>query len=418
MRIAFITQSYPPMISGASIVVERLAQGMAERGHPTLVLAASDKGHAYVEESGNLRIVRLTSLTNPNRANQSFVLLSFHKIAEEIKSFEPDILHIHDTLYLGVVGMFIVRSMKIPVIGTVHQLPWFITAYLPDYPRLKRSLERTLWAYSRWLNQQCDVVVVPTPTIAQTIQSEAGFKPIDISNGVDLRRFTPQPAYADEKEHLCKKYKLDPNRPIILHVGRLDVDKNVEKVVYAAEKTLQWTNAQLLVIGDGKCKMSLENLANRLGISEDCHFPGFISADGDLPGIYRMADVFTTASEIETQGLVLLEALASGIPVVAVDATCIPELVKDNINGFLVQPNDVDAFADRLTRLICNPALAEQMGQSGRELAKTHSIKYSLDKHEKLYKKYFVQSRKPIEPRTERTWTSNQRFQRFINPLK
>ena len=86
MRIAYITQYYPPMISGAAIVVERLAQGMAERGHQTLVLAASDKGQAYIEESDNLRIVRLASLHNPKRANQYYTLPSFHKIAKELKS--------------------------------------------------------------------------------------------------------------------------------------------------------------------------------------------------------------------------------------------------------------------------------------------------------------------------------------------
>ncbi len=313
-------------------------------------------------------------------------------------------------MFLGVEGILSAHVMKIPVIGTIHQLPWFINTYLPDFPGLKRSVERSIWSYSRWINKQCDALVVPTPTIAQTIQAEAGFKPIAISNGVDLSRFTSEPASTIEKEQLCQKYKLDPSRPIILHVGRLDVDKNVEVVIQAAAKALQATNAQLLVVGDGECKGSLSKLAKLLGIRKDCHFPGFVSAGGDLPGIYRMADVFTTASEIETQGLVLLEALASGLPVVAVEATCIPELVKENVNGFLVPPNDVDALADRLAQLVSNPTQAKQMSRSGRKLAKTHSIQYSLDKHENLYKKLILQGRDAITTRTRRTWVSSQRF--------
>jgi glycosyltransferase involved in cell wall biosynthesis len=411
MRIAYITQSYPPMISGAAIVVERLAQGMAERGHATMVLAASDKGQAYTEQVGHARIVRLASLPNPKRANQYFVPTAFRKIAQELLSFEPDILHIHDMIYLGVVGIAVARSKRCPVIGTVHQLPWFISAYLPDLPGLKLPLERSLWSYSRWVNKQCDAVIAPTPTIAHTIQSETGSRAIDISNGVDLSRFTPEPAQPDEKEYLCQKHALDPDRPIILHVGRLDVDKNVEKVIRAAAKTLRATNAQLLVVGDGECKGSLQALANQLGISEYCRFLGFVASDGDLPGLYRMADVFTTASQIETQGLVLLEALASGLPVVAVEATCIPELVKDSVTGYLVPPNDVDALVNRLARVIENPARAKEMGRRGRALARKHAIEHTLDRHENLYRKHVAlrqaaPKRQTVQMRRNRLWRS------------
>jgi glycosyltransferase involved in cell wall biosynthesis len=304
-------------------------------------------------------------------------------------------------IYLGVVGIAVARSKRCPVIGTVHQLPWFISAYLPDLPGLKLSLERSLWFYCRWVNQQCDAIIAPTPTIAHTIQSETGSRTIDISNGVDLSRFTPRPALPDEKAYLCQKHALDPNRPIILHVGRLDVDKDVEKVIYAAAKTLRATNAQLLVVGDGECKGSLEALANQLGISECCRFPGFVAHDGDLPGVYRMADVFTTASQIETQGLVLLEALASGLPVVAVEATCIPELVKDNITGYLVPPNDVDALASGLIRAIENPAQAKTMGRHGQAFVQKHAIERTLDRHEYLYKEH-VALRQTVQMRWNR----------------
>jgi glycosyltransferase involved in cell wall biosynthesis len=250
---------------------------------------------------------------------------------------------------------------------------------------------------------------VPTPTIARTIQAEAGFKPLDISNGVDLSHFTQECSQPDEKVVLCRKYKLDPDRPIILHVGRLDCDKSVDKVIEAAAKTLRMTNAQMLIVGDGECKEALQNQARSLGIWEDCHFPGFISANGDLPGIYRMANVFTTASEIETQGLVLLEALASGLPVVAVEATCIPELVHDTTNGFLHQSNDVNAFANSLTYLIENPDRAKQMGQMGRGLAEKHSIQAALNQYEILYQETIVQHSKAMHETQKKARTFNKR---------
>jgi 1,2-diacylglycerol 3-alpha-glucosyltransferase len=145
------------------------------------------------------------------------------------------------------------------------------------------------------------------------------------------------------------------------------------------------------VIGDGEHHEDLVNLAEQLGIGEHSHFPGFVSPTGDLPELYRLASVFTTASEIETQGLVLLEALASGLPVVAVDATCIPELVIDGKNGFLVPPRDTDAMADRLDTIISNHSLSERMGRFGQAVVQEHSSTTALNKHEALYQELHAQ---------------------------
>lgn len=398
MKIAYINQSYPPMISGASIVVESLANNMSVRGHSTLVIAASDKGPGYTTENDNLRIVRLASIPNPKRAYQQFAPGSFSRITRELKTFRPDIIHIHDLLSMGIVGLHIGRKMNIPVVATIHQLPWFICAYLPPVSRLKDLVEKYLWVYSRWLNKRCECMIVPTRTISKTIESRAGFQTIDISNGVDLTLFTPTPTHSREADHLYDQLGLDPEKPIILHVGRLDVDKRVEVVIRAASQALEQIDAQLLVVGDGECRGALLDLVTHLGIGERSYFTGFLNPKTEIPAIYRIASVFTTASDIETQGLVLLEAIASGLPVVAVEATCIPEIIKHNINGFLVQPGDVNALADKLVETLNNPSRGHQMGKIGRLIAQGHSMDESMDKHEDLYKsvvKAYQRIRKP-----------------------
>jgi glycosyltransferase involved in cell wall biosynthesis len=111
-----------------------------------------------------------------------------------------------------------------------------------------------------------------------------------------------------------------------------------------------------------------------------------VDATTDLPGIYRIASVFTTASEIETQGLVLLEAMASGLPIVAVDATCIHEVVKDQINGYLIPIGDLNGLADALVGILRNPPKAKKMGVASLSIVQTHSILGSIKKHEKLYR--------------------------------
>jgi glycosyltransferase involved in cell wall biosynthesis len=386
MKIAFINQSYPPMISGAAIVVQKLAEGIASRGHSTLVVTASDSGRNYMEVLGNNKIIRLRSIHNPKRVDQKFVLWSGQKIYKEIKEFNPDIIHIHDVLSMGIESVHASHTLDIPMIATIHQLPWFVTTYLPTIPGIQSFIERNLWSYSRWLNKQCKKMVVPTPTIAREIKERGGFITQVISNGVDLDHFKPESSNPLEEKVLRQKYNIEPNCPIILHVGRLDIDKNVADVIEAAAVAIKRTDAFLVVVGDGERRNQLTELSKKLDIQARCKFLGFIDHNNDLPGLYRMSSVFITASEIETQGIVLLEALASGLPVVAVNATCIPDIIKHEVNGYLTSPNNVNYLGDYIMTLIKNPAKGQQMGEMGRKIVQNHSQEVTLDKYEELYK--------------------------------
>jgi len=387
MKIAYISQAYPPMVSGASIMLKMLADGMSIRGHTVMVLAASDRGDAYIQQEANMRVVRLKSIRNPKRAYQKFVLWSFNDIYSKLKAFKPDLIHTHDVLSLGIFGLVSGKKMDIPVIATIHQLPWFVSAYLPDIPGLKPSIEGCLWNYGRWLNNHCQMMIVPTETISRTVNIHGGFRPVVISNGIDFQNFTTAQANPEKDAALFKKYHLDPDLPIILHVGRLDVDKKVEVVIRTAAGVMERTPTQLLVVGDGECRANLMDLSRQLGIDEYSHFPGFVDLYSDLPDLYRLAIVFTTASEIETQGLVLLEAMAAGLPVVAVDATCIHEVVKHQTNGYLFPPGDENGITEGLIDILQNPTKAKQMGEAGRSIVKAYSTQNSLDRHENLYRK-------------------------------
>jgi 1,2-diacylglycerol 3-alpha-glucosyltransferase len=206
-----------------------------------------------------------------------------------------------------------------------------------------------------------------------------------ISNGTDLKRFAPHQAIPGEGRALREKYGLHPDLPVIIHVGRIDVEKQVDLVIRAAAGAMQFVDAQLLVVGDGRRRAALVQLSDRLRIRGRSCFPGFVPPEGDLAGLYRLASVFVTGSEMETQGLVLLEAAATRLPVVGFRATAIPEVVKDGRTGYLVLPRDVPAMTDRIVTLLQNPEQARAMGQAGRALALDHSIEKTMDKHARLY---------------------------------
>lgn len=392
MRIAYICQSYPPMISGASLAVQRLAEGMAARDHVVLVMTASERGEAYTEEFDNLKVRRLRAFQNPLRVDQSFLLWDRNIISAEFKEFKPQILHLHDPLNLGVAGLVTARRLQIPVALTLHQVPRFVSAYLPNVPALQNTVESGLWSYGSWLLQQCEKVIVPSHAIAEEIHSHDIQRPNVISNGIDLHTFNPDPPDPSERETLCLRYGLDPDLPVVLHVGRLDVDKQVNLVIRASAQAINQVDAQLLIVGDGRQREELIELCANLGIGRFCHFPGFVETNGDLPGLYRLAAVFVTASEIETQGLVILEAMASGLPVVAIKATCIPELVQDNVNGYLSQPGEVGQMSEQVLRILMSPNRAKEMGRVSRALAQEHSIDKSIDNHEELYQSIHINS--------------------------
>jgi glycosyltransferase involved in cell wall biosynthesis len=405
MRIAYLTQSYPPMISGAAILVERLAKSMAARGHQVLVITASDKTYPYRSYQANLTVVRLRSIHNPLRVRQRFLFYPRYEVLQALSQFCPDIIHTHEPLLMSQLGQEYARKSRIPTLLTVHQVPWFAARYLPNIPGFRSFAESTLWAYARWMSRKYTSVITPSQTISDLITGMTGVQPTTISNGIALNTFQSS-LPAEDHSVMRSRLHLPPHVPVILHVGRLDIDKNVERVVQAAAPVLQQTEAHMLIVGDGSQKNALMKMCETLKITDRVHFPGYLALQDGLPEIYRLADVFVTASEIEVQSLVLLEAIASGLPIVAVHATFVPEVVHNGINGFLAESGDINRLASAMTTLLKNPQQREAMGKNSHILAQKHDIQCSLDLHEQYYSNLVKQNN--FQPVLEKMNAQNQ----------
>jgi glycosyltransferase involved in cell wall biosynthesis len=370
------------MVSGAAIVAEQLANEMAKRGHQVLVIAASDRDQPYNTLHDNLRILRLRSIYNPMRVGQRFLLFPRHQVMQALEEFQPDIVHSHEPLQMGLLGLAYSRRAKVPITLTVHQLPWFIAAYLPKF--LRAPVEKSLWSYAGWLLKRFTFIIAPTKSISTFIHQKTRLQADTINYGLDLNVFHP-PLSADEGMATRQTWDLPSCVPLILHVGRLDTDKHADRVILAAAQAMQHTDAHLLIVGDGRQKNHLIQLCRALKIEERVHFTGYVSVRQGLTKLYRAACMFVTASEIETQGIVLLEAAASGLPLVAVDATCIAEIVYDGANGYLTNPGDVFAMSRAMSKILANPPLAASMGRVSRTLAEGHPNQATFNEHERIY---------------------------------
>jgi 1,2-diacylglycerol 3-alpha-glucosyltransferase len=406
MRIAYLTQSYPPMVSGAAIVAAQLAKGMANRGHEVLVIAASNNGNQYVVRQKNITVLRLASSHNPLRVNQRFILFPGSSVLKALHKFQPDIIHTHEPIQMGHVGLKYARSAGTPIILTTHQLPWFVASYLPEIPVLRTLVEKALWRYARWILGCFTCTISPTKTISKIIKARTGRKTITLQNGIELRTFHPQQCN-EEAMTTRAKLNIPAAAPVLLHVGRLDMDKRVDRVVLASADILRKSDAHLLIVGDGNQKPALFNLCKSLGIETCVHFTGFISHKDKLAKLYRASTIFVTASEIETQGIVLIEAAACGLPIAAVNATCIPEIVHDGINGFLAQPGSISALSEAIGKILGNPAGANSMKIQSRLLAKKYETEFSFGRHEKLYHRILKQHQ-------ELRVSTNSRFRKKI----
>ena len=405
MRIAYITQPYPPMVSGASFVVQRLAESMAARGHQVLVVAASDTGESYTVKRVNLTIKRLRSSNNPLRVSQRVMVFPGREILQALEEFQPDLIHSHELLQINLLGLHYARRAKIPTVMTVHQVPWFVTQCLPQLGNLGMYVEPVLWAYAYWLLRQFTSLVTPTQTISTLIHHMTKIQPQTISNGVDLNVFRPSRLASRKDAALRAKLGIPAGVPVILHVGQLHSGKRVDRVVQAVAGLIRETDAHLLVIGDGPDRLPLQRLCEKLGFTGRAHFPGYIMVEQGLADAYRLASVFVTASEIETQGIVLLEAAASGLPIVAVRATCIPEIVSDGENGYLSKSGDVNGLTDSLMALLQDPKKARAMGNAGRTLVESHASEHTCDLHEQIYRARIAEKyARPVKRNRHHQW--------------
>ncbi|MDR0980096.1 MAG: glycosyltransferase [Candidatus Nomurabacteria bacterium] len=404
MNIVISSDLYYPMIDGVAAFSFNLAHGLAKLGHNVVVLAPSITGDFVIENDKQFRVVRLPSIRVPFYPDQieqipeartifghkipqiaykNGIHVSFYPyndIQKFLDAFHPDIIHNQTP---GPIALSVYRYAKkrhIPIVATGHSYPENLTAQLKFVGVAKRPLNAVVRKFYTSFLTRAEYATMPTELAVRDLAPKKRLfreppKPIEpLSNGVDLSRFHPAPA----PKSIYKKYQIPTNKPIVLYVGRLDAEKSLSVAIRAFAKLLtKIPNAHFVIVGDGNDKSNLEKLAHRLKISDSVQFTGKILGL-DLPKVYRTANVFVITSTTETQSIVLIEALASGLPAVAVQAGALPELVQNQQNGFLVPPDDPTATADALAIILNNPKLARKMSKYSLKIAKNHDLRHTL----------------------------------------
>ncbi len=383
MRILIATDLFPPVINGVSTFSKNLAEGLAKRGHEVVVIAPSQQGKKMVEKEHGYIVERTSSLKFPFYQNLRISTTPGREVRRIIKKYDPDVIHIQMVLGIGYAVLQAAQKMKIPLVSTNHAIPENVVENIRLLAPLSRPISTLLEHYAMRFHSNADFLTAPTQAAINMFGDKYASvkKPIQaVSNGIDLSIFSSK----EPDESIYKKYSIPKNVPIILYVGRLDGEKHLHVLLRAVQEVMAYKKCHVVLVGGGVESDSLKVLSTKLGIAHHTTFTGKVS-DADLVELYRTGTVFGMPSPAELQSIATLEAMASGLPIVAVNKGALHELCQDGKNGYLFKYDDSHMMAGAMLKILKNKSLRSQMSKVSVEIAQKHDLTHTLETFEKIY---------------------------------
>jgi glycosyltransferase involved in cell wall biosynthesis len=379
LTILIGADTFPPNVNGAARFTERLAAGLVRRGHTVHIVApAASRRHGTFQEThdgATMTVHRLFSLRWLPHDWLRFAIpiviqRNAARILDEVK---PDVVHSNSHLIVGR-GLSVQAAKRgIRIVATNHLMPENMIEFTVVPKWTRGALIRWAWGQTRNILGLAESVTTPTRNAADFLEKNTGLRNVlPISCGLDADMYTP--SFAPRSE----------NR--ILFVGRVTGEKHIDVLIRALGRLPQSLDAKLTIVGGGDQKRNLELLAEQLGLADRVTFAGYVTEE-ELRASYTRATVFAMPSIAELQSIATMEAMASGLPVVAADAMALPHLVHDGENGFLFTPGDVDGMAARLRDVLeAEPERLDAMKNESLRLIQAHDINRTLSTFESLYR--------------------------------
>ncbi len=409
MRIAITSDLYYPMSNGVAVFAHNLAKGLAKQGHEVMVICPSFTGKKHRTKQDGVVTMYMRSIRFPfypdqiNKVPTGKEILGvqlprlayrhglwitvdpYPELKKALNKFHPDVIHNQTAEMIAIAARRYAKKYDVPMVSTGHAYPDNLTSQVKFLKPIKRPLDAVLRTYMASFLKHSEYATMPTEMAIDDLvpKNRRKFKvPVEpLSNGVDLAKFTPGKPSAK----VLRRLHLNPKTPRVLYVGRVDPEKSIGNVLTAFAEVLEkMPQAELVIVGDGTDRRRLLDLAKSLGIEKNVKFPGRIMPP-DVIDIYRSATLFVTASETETQGIVLIEAAATGLPLVAVDAGAVRELCQNKKNGILCEPRDTEQMAKAILKILSDEDLQQRYGEKSLEIAKQHDLNRTLRRFVEIY---------------------------------
>lgn len=356
LNIALVTETYPPEINGVAMTLGRMVEGLARRGHHVQVVRPRQESDMEPPEANGVEHALVRGIPIPRYDGLKLGLPAGGRLRRLWGERRPDVVHIATEGPLGWSALAAARGLGLPVTTDFHTN---FHSYSNHYGL--GWLERGVAAYLRGFHNRAGCTLVPTEGMRRTL-SEQGFRGLRVvARGVDTALFHP----GRRSPALRAQWGADPGDPVVIYVGRLAPEKNLPTVLntFDAMRAVE-PRAKLVLVGDGPARQELE--ARRNGYV----FAGMRRGE-DLAGHYASGDIFLFPSITETYGNVTMEAMASGLAVVAYDYAAAEEHVRSGLNGLTAPFDDEDAFLRQGLTLIRDAAYAAELGRRARQTAES-----------------------------------------------
>ncbi|GFP42455.1 1,2-diacylglycerol 3-alpha-glucosyltransferase [Candidatus Hakubella thermalkaliphila] len=373
MKIGMFTDTYSPQINGVVTSIISFENELMRQGHEVHIFAPRFPGY---KDDGN-HIHRFPSVDIFFIEGYRLAIPTLWEIMATIRKLKLDIVHSHDPFPLGLVALRVSRAESIPLVHTYHTL---YEEYLHYLPRIIRLRKKRVERISRIYCDRCDLVLSPSERIRELlIKYGVGSRIEVLPTGVDLHEF--ESLLPGEEEEAQEKKNKDIR---LIYVGRVAKEKNIEFLFDVMDKVRSRVPRVVLrVVGGGPELPHLKRVCQESELADIVSFSGFVDRKGVVKEL-RQSDIFVFSSLTETQGLAILEAMATGLPVVAVDAMGASQLIEHGREGFLTGL-DVDQFVDHVLKLIRNPSLRQEMGRLARDKATANSLTHVTGRLLDLY---------------------------------
>jgi len=379
VRIAFFTNCYKPLVNGVVTSISSLKEAYQRKGHEVYIFAP--KVEDYLDQEKN--IFRYKSVNVTGKVKYPLAIPLSFRVKKVITEFNPDIIHIHHPFLLSSPAIMYGKKFGIPKILTLHTQYEQYAYYI--YPIPERVTQEAIKMIISNLAYKTDCVTTPSASMKELIESYGIKNRIEvIPNAIHLISFREDDEW--KRTEIKKKYHLREDDKIILFVGRVATEKSIDKIIKALAiiKKRSISKEKLLIVGNGPAMDELKQLTRTLKVEEDVIFAGTVSYE-EIQHYYKMAYVFTITSTTETFGIVTIEALASGVPVLAVKAPGAVDILTDGLDGLLVD-DDVEKFADALEKIIKRPELREKLSRGALKTSEKYNIDTVSERMLNLYR--------------------------------
>ncbi|MBQ6538826.1 MAG: glycosyltransferase [Bacilli bacterium] len=393
MRIGLFADTYPPQINGVSTSVQMLKQALEREGHIVYVITSNNESafkYKYDEKERVLRVPGIKTGLYDYRLSRIYPV----HLRKFIKSWKLEVIHSHHEFSIGIMARLLAKELNIPLVHTLHTM-YEDNLEIMTKGHFEKTSKKILEEFTNlFCDKTCNELIVPTVKVYTLLKDKYGFtRNIHvIPSGIEIERFYQENLDKKVIEQIKKENGIKKSDRVLIYLGRIGPEKSIDFLIKAMPKLIKKDkNIKLLIVGPGPEEDNLKKLAKDLDLEKDVIFTGGVHWE-DVPYYYACGEILVTASTYETQGLTMVEGMATSLAPVCINDPALTSCVTDKIDGLVF--NDEEEYIDEIMALIKDKKLLEEIQTNARRRAEDYSSKAYASKVIEVYKEAMESKKK------------------------